>query len=112
LQGERALPLEVEQALFRVAQEALANVTRHSLARTADVHLAWHNGDVILTVADDGRGFDPAGPGQRGVGLHSMQERVAALGGRFQVESRPGKGTSIIATVPLALEGRGVRGEG
>jgi NarL family two-component system sensor histidine kinase LiaS len=112
LQGERPLPLEVEQALFRVAQEALANVTRHSLAKMADVHLAWQNGDVILTVADDGRGFEPAGSGQRGVGLHSMQERVEALGGRFQVDSQPGKGTNVIATVPLALEGRGVRGEG
>lgn len=99
LQGERPLPLEVEQALFRVAQEALANVTRHSQARTADVHLAWQNGEVVLTVADDGRGFQPAEVGQRGVGLHSMQERVAALGGRLEIESRPGQGTQVIASV-------------
>jgi NarL family two-component system sensor histidine kinase LiaS len=99
LQGERPLPLEVEQALFRVAQEALANVTRHSLAKTADVHLAWQNGDVVLTITDDGRGFEPAEVGPRGVGLHSMQERVAALGGRLQMESRPGQGTRIIARV-------------
>ncbi|MCI0395896.1 MAG: sensor histidine kinase [Chloroflexi bacterium] len=97
LQGERPLPLEVEQALFRVAQEALANVTRHSGAGAADVHLAWEAGDAVLTVADDGVGFDPAEAEQRSFGLRTMRERVESLGGRLDIDSAPGQGTRITA---------------
>jgi signal transduction histidine kinase len=101
VRGERATPLEVEQALYRVAQEALANVARHSRASAASLELAWQDGAVTLRVADDGRGFAPAEVRGDGYGLSSMSERVAALGGRVTVESAPGQGTRVTCTCPL-----------
>jgi len=95
LQGARPLPLDVEQALFRVVQEAMANVARHSNARQVEVRLAWKDGTVLLRIADDGRGFNPDTARGRGVGLKSMEERVRALGGTFYVTSDPGKGTVV-----------------
>src|SRR5215210_1556950 len=101
VQGEREVPLEVEQALFRVAQEALANVARHSGAGHAEVDLIYTASDLTLRVADDGRGFDPAKDRGDGFGLRSMSERLAKLGGRVEVESAPGKGTRIVCVCPL-----------
>lgn len=101
--GERPLPLPLEQTLFRIAQEALANVARHSRASHTEIHLGWENGDVTLTVADNGVGFNIAyKPGRKGVGLESMRERIQALGGRFVVESEPGEGTQVVAELPLS----------
>lgn len=100
IQGERRLPLAVEQALWRVAQEALANAARHSGAQQVQVRLTWEGDAVRLTVADDGQGFDPAVVQGRGLGLSSMAERVQALGGRLTVHTAPGRGTRIEATVP------------
>lgn len=100
IQGAQPLPLPLEQALLRVAQEALANVARHSMADTAVLHLTLTLDDVTLTVQDNGRGFDPA-DGRGGVGLLSMQERMAALNGRLDIYSRPGQGTIIIAFTPI-----------
>ncbi len=101
VQGERRLPLEVEQALFRVAQEALANVARHSGARHAEVDLIYHTGTVTLRVADDGRGFDPSRNPGGGFGLQSMRERLVKLGGHVNVESAPDKGTRIECFCPV-----------
>ncbi|HSK99286.1 MAG TPA: histidine kinase [Rubrobacteraceae bacterium] len=100
VRGEREAPLEVEQALFRVAQEALSNVARHSGADHAEVDLAYDAGSARLRIADNGRGFDPAAPGE-GFGLQSMRERLASLGGRASVESAPGKGTRVECACPL-----------
>jgi NarL family two-component system sensor histidine kinase LiaS len=100
VRGEREAPLEVEQALFRVAQEALANVARHSGAASVEVDLVYDARSVRLRVADDGRGFDPEAPGE-GFGLQSMRERLASLGGRVSVESAPGKGTRVESVCPL-----------
>jgi PAS domain S-box-containing protein len=108
--GEKRLPATLETALFRVAQEALANVRKH--AQTERVHISLGRRDdeaVHLEVRDWGRGFEePAGAGQqRGggpgerVGLSSMQERVTLLGGRFEVRSEPGKGTAVLAEIPM-----------
>jgi signal transduction histidine kinase len=95
--GERPLPAEVEQALFRVAQEALANVARHSQARSAQVSLIFAPDRVALTIADSGLGFDSFQI-QPGLGLRSMQERVDLLpGGHFRLSSRPGQGTQVMA---------------
>ncbi|HEX2742467.1 MAG TPA: ATP-binding protein, partial [Rubrobacter sp.] len=100
VQGEREVSLEVEQALFRVAQEALANVARHSGAGHAEVDLTYTAGTITLRVADDGRGFDTArGPGA-GFGLQSMRERLVRLGGHVNVESAPGKGTRVECVCP------------
>ncbi|MDQ6645047.1 MAG: sensor histidine kinase [Chloroflexota bacterium] len=95
-QGTQTLPLAVEEALFRVAQEALANVARHSKATLVQMILTI-NDTVTFSVADNGQGFDTTHQGQLGVGLLSMQERMKALGGDMQVESTPGKGTRIVA---------------
>jgi two-component system, NarL family, sensor histidine kinase LiaS len=104
LQGERRLPLFIEQALFRVAQEALTNVARHSGAGAADVLLAWRNETVTLIIKDNGRGFQPATGHQAGVGLASMRERVEALNGRLSVASRPGAGTVVTVEVVVKSE--------
>jgi PAS domain S-box-containing protein len=113
--GNERLPTTLESALFRVAQEALTNVRKH--ARTDRVHVALErrDGTVRLRVRDWGRGFSPqettngGGPGER-VGLSSMQERVALLGGRFEVASEPGAGTLVAVEVPLSLTEGGTDG--
>jgi len=93
--GERPLPAEVEQALFRIAQEALANVARHSQAGSAQVLLDYAPAQVSLTIADAGSGFDPS-EARPGVGTHSMQERAARLpNGLFRLDSGPGQGTRV-----------------
>ncbi|MDP8947440.1 MAG: HAMP domain-containing protein [Actinomycetota bacterium] len=99
--GEREVPLEVEQTLFRVAQEALANVAKHSDAGNVEVDLIYAPDTLMLRVADDGRGFDPAKGLGEGFGLQSMRERLEKLGGRVEVESAPGKGTRITCVCPL-----------
>ena len=101
VRGEREVPLEVEQAVFRVAQEALANVAKHSGAGSVEVDLIYASGSLTLRVADDGRGFDPAKNPGEGFGLQSMHERLEKLGGRVEVESAPGKGTRVTCVCPL-----------
>ncbi len=101
IDGERRLPHRIEEALFRVAQEALNNVAKHAAARRVHIRLAITAAHAELVVQDDGRGFSAseAGPG---LGMTSMQERAALLGGVFQVESAPGKGTMVRVRVPVS----------
>ncbi len=96
VRGERLLAPEVEHALFRVAQEALANAARHSEARRVKVTLSYPDDAVLLELVDDGRGFVPPPPAQ-GMGLRSMRERLEALGGDLTVESELGQGTRVAA---------------
>jgi two-component system, NarL family, sensor kinase len=98
-----ALPEEVKTALFRVSQEALANVAKHARAARVELTLSFTEPGVSLAILDDGRGFeldriqlDP----DRGIGLRNMRERLASIGGRFEVRSAPGAGTALLATVP------------
>jgi signal transduction histidine kinase len=104
--GEARLPETLENAFFRVAQEALANVRKHAHTQRVRVALGRRDGSVRLEVRDWGRGFTPAeikqgaGPGER-VGLSSMRERIALLGGSLEVLSEPGQGTAVVAEVPL-----------
>ncbi len=98
VQEQRPLPLTVEQTLFRVAQEALANVARHSRARHVDLHLVFTETAVSLTIRDDGRGFQPDET-SFGLGLDSMRERVTTLGGTFEIESDVGRGTAVMAII-------------
>jgi PAS domain S-box-containing protein len=91
--------------LFRVAQEALNNVARHSRARTAGIALRRLDGGVVLAVRDDGVGFDPIGHRTpRTLGLASMRERVRLVNGTLDIESAPGRGATVVAWVP-AQEG-------
>ena len=96
------LPEDIETMLYRVAQEAVANAVRHAEARTIQITLERSHGEVIsLTVTDDGRGFDPELTGTARFGLVGMRERTALLGGAFHIDSTPGQGTRISATIRL-----------
>ncbi|MGH3979200.1 MAG: GAF domain-containing sensor histidine kinase [Pseudonocardiaceae bacterium] len=99
------LPEHVETAVYRIAQEALQNVMRHAGAGRASIRLTAVEGDVLLEVADDGRGFDPAKiaakVGPVGYGLAGMQQRAELLGGRLTLDSGPGRGTVLRLSVPL-----------
>ncbi|WP_031169010.1 sensor histidine kinase [Streptosporangium roseum] len=99
------LPAAYDATLLRVAQGALGNVSRHSGAEHAGVTLTYLDDAVILDVYDDGHGFDVSNPdGQAagtGYGLRVMRERVRTLGGTLAVESSPGEGTAVVATLPL-----------
>jgi signal transduction histidine kinase len=102
-----ALDPAAEHALFRVAQEAVANAIRHADAGVITVELRSRSERVELTVADDGSGFDPALPGlSSGVGLRVMRERVNELGGHLSVESGPGAGTTVKAVIPVEQQPR------
>ncbi len=95
------LPAPLETALYRVGQEALANVAEHSGARRVGVRLEIRPGYAALTVFDDGRGFDVEQALGRGLGLPSMRERIAQFGGQFNVVAAPGEGTRVYAVVEL-----------
>ncbi|MGY1699992.1 histidine kinase [Geodermatophilus sp. SYSU D00766] len=100
-----SLPPDVETAAYRIAQEALTNVARHSGARCAEVELCARDGRLEVAVADDGAGFPADGdPRPAGVGLASMRTRARAVGGELTVTTGPG-GTRVVAGLPLG-EGR------
>jgi signal transduction histidine kinase len=99
--GER-LPLEpeVEEQLYRLGQEALANVVKHARASNATVHIAVKGDTVLVEVSDDGRGFDPAAVGREHFGLRSMRGRAADLEGRLEVTTKLGRGTVLRVEIP------------
>jgi signal transduction histidine kinase len=99
---DERLPLnpEVEEQLYRLGQEALANVVKHARARRSTVRIAAEDDAVVVEVSDDGCGFDPAAVGPAHFGLRSMRGRVADLQGRLQVASTPGRGTVVRVEVP------------
>jgi NarL family two-component system sensor histidine kinase LiaS len=94
VKGDRRLPLDVEQDIFRILQGALSNVVRHSAATKADVHLNFDLTSFTLIVSDDGRGFD-ATQDFSGLGIRSIRERVEMMNGSLKLESREGQGTTI-----------------
>ena len=96
---------EVALCLFRTTQEALRNVARHAGARHVRITLGRENGELTLTVADDGRGFDQTAVGLtgRGLGLLSMEERARLLHGKLAVETRPDCGTTVRVAIPCAV---------
>ncbi len=94
-----------ETALYRVAQELLTNVIRHAQAKTASISLAEGSDHWILTVEDDGIGFDPTAlPQTGGIGLRGIQERVEILGGRVDLTSQRGQGTLAVVWIPVMAE--------
>lgn len=100
------LPDAVEIALFRVAQEAIRNAVRHANAGRVVIRLQQRQGEVLLTVTDDGQGFPP-GRHEPGIGLSSMRERVETVGGRLSISSRKGH-TRVTARVPRTVTDAGI----
>ena len=105
--GERDLSPEHEEGLFRIAQEALNNVSTHAQTDSAAVTLRITGDGASLLIKDQGVGFDYASqsPAGEGFGLTGMRERVNILGGDLEIRSSPGEGTSILVNVPRANGG-------
>ena len=95
------LDSELETVVYRLVQEALNNVAKHSGAGRAQLQVRSAEDRLAVLVSDDGKGFDPAGE-TSGFGLAGMRERIELAGGELQIESREGAGTRILASVPLA----------
>jgi signal transduction histidine kinase len=87
-------------AVFRLAQESLTNIGRHAHARNAQVSLQRQSVDYVLTVCDDGLGFDPTKIGIKSFGIQGMRERAQLLDGRLDLHTQPGGGTNIVVTFP------------
>lgn len=100
LADEPDVSLDVKEALYRIAQESMHNTVKHARATNITVKLAHEPDEVRLEVQDDGQGFDPTGEFPGHLGLRSMQERARDIGGTFEIESAPGKGTKITLRVP------------
>ncbi len=103
---ERRLPADIELLAYRFAQEAFSNVRKHSDARTVTVSLSITGGYLHVTIADDGRGFDVQEALRRyelgrGLGLRLMRQRAQLAGGTLDIESAPGRGTTLRFTVPV-----------
>jgi PAS domain S-box-containing protein len=98
-------PLPVQEALYRIAQEAMHNTVKHARARRLTLRLAQEEGTVTLEICDDGEGFDPSGPFPGHLGHRSMRERAEGLGGTLTIESAPGQGTCIHASLPVTAPG-------
>jgi signal transduction histidine kinase len=104
VEGERRLPIAVEEELYWIAQEALNNVLKHARARRVTVGLHFADASICLEVRDDGVGFDALATstrGRGGVGLRSISERAVRVGGTLSYESRPGEGTRVKVEVNL-----------
>jgi signal transduction histidine kinase len=105
--GQHRLPSAVETTVFRVAQEAITNVARHSHARTVGITLMVADGTVRLQVEDDGVGFNAGvflhAPDRRRLGIAGMQERVELLGGTLEITSAPEMGTRVVMVVPVSM---------
>ena len=100
---ETAIAASARMVIFRAAQEALTNISKHSGARQVSMSVTFGDREVRLVVSDDGCGFDPlphAAQAQHGLGLAGMRERAALAGGRAEVDSRPGSGTTVTVTIP------------
>jgi signal transduction histidine kinase len=113
--GGGHLPNEIETTLYRVTQEALANIRKHAQTSRARIALARRPKSVYLEVRDWGRGFEQSALAQvsgwgEQVGIYGMRERITWLGGVFTIRSRPGAGTRIVAEVPLPTS-EGLNGE-
>jgi signal transduction histidine kinase len=102
VEGETTVPAEVEEGLYRIAQEALNNALKHACARGVSLYLDRREEAVVLEIVDDGIGFDPATSVEGGgLGLDGMIERAARMGGELLLDSEPGAGTKVRVKVPL-----------
>jgi len=106
LEEDLALPPEVEITTFRICQEIVTNILRHSRAEHVSVELYARAGSLVLEVEDDGVGFEVRGE-TAGAGLTGIRERAALVGGHVAIDSEPGMGTHVLLEIPLAGEARG-----
>lgn len=97
-----AIPSGVALCVYRVVQEALGNVAKHSGAKRVVVSISGRDGALYAAIRDDGHGFDLDQVKGKGLGLISMEERVRHLGGTFSIAPKPGEGTRIEIRIPLA----------
>ena len=104
VEGAQQLSLQVEQTLYRISQEALANIARHSQASKVEISVCYKADCVELVVSDNGKGFDVTKKTQNGLGLISMRERVKTIGGSIAIESSPGTGTRVSVSVPFEID--------
>jgi signal transduction histidine kinase len=86
--------------LLRILQEAVQNTLKHANAGRVDIQLFHHEGELVMTIEDDGLGFDPQTT-ERGAGLRNMRLRAEKLGGELEVSSAPDRGTSVMVSVPV-----------
>jgi signal transduction histidine kinase len=99
---EPSLSIYQQESLYRIAREALWNIVKHADATHAVISLTAENGQVILSIKDDGIGFDRSALSEEQMmGLRNMEERAKLLGGAFQLQSRPGRGTHITVQIPI-----------
>ena len=98
----KEIPPDVAVCLYRIVQEGLRNISKHARATEVTISLVAENDSILLTIMDNGRGFDPGQKSQAGLGLDSMAERVHLIGGDFWVKSEPGQGTAIEVLAPLS----------
>jgi two-component system, NarL family, sensor histidine kinase DevS len=99
---EARLPPELETTLYRVVQEALSNVVKHAAAEHVSIVISQRGQSVAATIDDDGGGFEEAGVRPDALGLTGMRERLDLVGGTLEIESAPGRGTTVAAQVPVA----------
>jgi signal transduction histidine kinase len=99
--GERSLPLDVEQVLYRVLQESLSNVARHANAETVQIDLSLTPEQAVLTIADDGQGFDPDTISPNSLGIQGMKQRLEEIHGELLVESTQTVGAKVTASIQL-----------
>ncbi len=100
-----SMPREVASCIYRIAQESLQNISKHANAKHVSVTIALRKGTVVLTIADDGAGFDPeAVKGRGGLGLIGMEERTRLVKGKLSIAAKPGHGTRITIEVPLPAD--------
>jgi signal transduction histidine kinase len=103
--SDRDVPADLSQnvtlCLYRIAQEALSNIVKHSGANRVSMQLFGADEEVVLQIDDDGKGFDPATAGKGRLGLISMIERAEAVGGKLSISSGPGTGTLLQAVIPI-----------
>jgi signal transduction histidine kinase len=104
------LPEEHRTCVFRIVQEAVRNASRHASARQLRIQISERDGSLLLSVRDDGKGFDPAH--EAGLGILGMQERVEHLAGKLEVKSQRGLGTAVLFTLPVPAGHQGVGGTG
>jgi signal transduction histidine kinase len=99
-ESEPEISLEAKEALYRIAQEAMQNIARHAHATRVELTLQRRDHQLVLEIRDNGKGFDPSRDFPGHIGLQSMPERAAHVGGEFQIQSQPGSGTVITVRLP------------